>query len=398
LKRIVTQTVIKSLLMNEGEHMKRAAYFALSLTVLTGLVIPAALAKDPAPPPKPSVQIAILLDTSGSMNGLIEQAKTQLWNIVNEFIRARKNGRPPAIQVALYEYGKDALPAEAGYLRQILPLTDDLDRVSEELFKLQTNGGQEYCGWVIRDAVKGLEWSKSRDVYKAIFIAGNEPFTQGPVDFRVSCKSAIERGILVNTIFCGPSAAGGRTGWNDGAILADGRYMSIDQNQKVVEIPAPQDSLIAQLGVELNKTYLPFGRMGRGGLERQSAQDSNAAASSPSVLVTRSISKGNAIYCNDAWDLVDAIKNGKCKLEEVKTEDLPDDLQKLDQAGRKAKVEEARKQREEIQAKILKLSTEREKYIAAERKKLSGAKQDSLEQVMCKAIRDQAARSNFQFE
>ena len=68
-------------------------------------------------------------------------------------------------------------------MRLILPLTDDLDRVSEELFTLKTNGGEEYCGCVIRDAVKRLDWSRSGDVYKAIFIAGNEPFTQGPVNF-----------------------------------------------------------------------------------------------------------------------------------------------------------------------------------------------------------------------
>ena len=142
-----------------------------------------ARAKDPRPPPRPPVQIAILLDTSNSMDGLIAQAKTQLWNVVNEFVLARKDGRPPAIQVALFEYGKASLPSSEGFVRLILPLTDDLDRVSEELFALKTNGGEEYCGWVIRDAVNRLEWSRSRDVYKAIFIAGNEPFTQGPVDF-----------------------------------------------------------------------------------------------------------------------------------------------------------------------------------------------------------------------
>ena len=109
-------------------------------------------------------------------------------------------------------------------MRLILPLTDDLDRVSEELFALKTNGGDEYCGWVIRDAVNRLDWSRSRDVYKAIFIAGNEPFTQGSVDFHGSCRAAIERGILVNTIFCGASAEGRQTGWKDGAVLADGRY------------------------------------------------------------------------------------------------------------------------------------------------------------------------------
>src|SRR5436309_2777522 len=96
-----------------------------------------ATAKSPPQPPRVTVQIAILLDTSNSMDGLIAQAKTQLWTVVNEFVRAKKDGRPPAIQVALFEYGKQSLPASEGFVRMILPLTDDLDRVSEELFALK---------------------------------------------------------------------------------------------------------------------------------------------------------------------------------------------------------------------------------------------------------------------
>ena len=237
--------------------MKRFAI--MSACLLSGLVVPSRTpAETPKSSPSPTVQIALLLDTSNSMDGLIAQAKTQLWNVVNEFVKAKKNGRTPVIQVALVEYGKLTLSANEGYVRMILPLTDDLDKVSEELFALRTNGGEEYCGWVIREAVNKLEWSKTGDVYKAIFIAGNEPFTQGPVDFHASCRSAIERGIVVNTIFCGPNATGGTTGWRDGAVLADGSYMSIDQNQKVVEIPTPHDAEIARLGVDLNKT--PYGK------------------------------------------------------------------------------------------------------------------------------------------
>jgi len=354
-------------------------------------------AKSPGPP-RVTVQIAILLDTSNSMDGLIAQAKTQLWNVVNEFVRAKKDGRTPAIEVALFEYGKNTLSPGDGYIRLILPLTDDLDRVSEELFGLRTSGGDEFCGWVIREATSRLKWSKSSDVYKAIFIAGNEPFTQGGVDFHASCRSAIERGIVVNTIFCGPAGEGMQTGWKDGAVLADGSYLSIDQDVKIADIPTPHDAQIAKLGVELNKTYLPFGKMGQEGLARQSAQDANASAASPGVLVNRSISKGNAFYCNDAWDLVDAIKNGRCQLDELKTEDLPPELAKLDKAGRKAKVEQAAKERQTIQTRILELNQKREQFLAAERKKQAGAKDNTLDRAIVKAIRDQATRQHFTFE
>ena len=123
----------------------------------------------------PLIQMAVLLDTSGSMSGLIEQAKTQLWTIVNEFALAKRDGQVPMLQVGLYEYGKSSIPAKEGYIRMILPLTTDLDKVSEELFALKTNGGDEYCGKVIKSATESLAWSKSNDDMKMIVIAGNEP-------------------------------------------------------------------------------------------------------------------------------------------------------------------------------------------------------------------------------
>ena len=233
------------------------------------------------PTKKPLVQIAILLDTSNSMDGLIEQAKSQLWKICNEFIKAKQNGVAPEVRVALYEYGKSSLSASEGYIRQIQPFTQDFDKLSEELFALRTNGGEEYCGWVIQRAVEELSWDSTSDVYKAIFIAGNEPFTQGKVNYATSCKAAISKGIIVNTIHCGGEAEGVNTKWKDGAELADGKYMVIDQNRAVVSITAPQDQEIARLGVELNKTYISYGTAGKAGAARQARQESNVATLAP---------------------------------------------------------------------------------------------------------------------
>ena len=250
--------------------------------------------------PAPLVQVAILLDTSGSMQGMIEQAKGQLWKIVNEFINAKQNSRRPELQVALYEYGKSSLSEASGWIRQIVPLTNDLDKVSEELFKLTTDGGEEYCGWVIKEAVEQLAWSKAPNDFKAIFIAGNEPFTQGPVDYRQSCKAAIEKGIIVNTIHCGDQATGLSTKWQDGALLAEGKFMFIDHNRAVVHFEAPQDKEIAQLGVELNKTYIAYGAAGAQNQARQSAQDVNVFSLAPSAgaSVQRALTKASANYCN----------------------------------------------------------------------------------------------------
>ncbi len=346
---------------------------------------------------QPLVQMAILLDTSGSMSGLIDQARTELWSIVNEFVFAHRNGRRPELQVALYEYGKSVLPAEAGYIRRIVPLTTDLDKISEELFALTTNGGAEYCGWVIREAVKGLQWSDSPDDLKVIFIAGNEPFTQGPVGYKEACGTAAAKGIIINTIHCGSEQDGINGKWKDGAVLADGRYLCIDHNRQVVHVAAPQDSEIAELGARLNETYVAFGTEGGTARERQAEQDKNARQASAEAAVQRAVTKSSANYSNTGWDLVDAVQAGQIDLDKIKREDLPKNMQSMSAKERAAYVEGQAQQRAQIQAKIQQLNEQRKAYVAEEMKKRQG-KGQTLGSVIQQAVRTQAQEKNYTLE
>lgn len=347
---------------------------------------------------KPVIQLAILLDTSNSMDGLINQAKSQIWKIVNEFATAKRGGVQPELQVALYEYGNDGLSAEKGHIRQVLPLTRDLDKVSEELFALQTNGGSEYCGQVIDVATRELAWSKNTKDLKVIVIAGNEPFDQGSVDFRKSCKAAITAGVIINTIHCGSDEEGRKGFWKDGALLADGQYMFIDSNQAVAHIDAPQDKEIARLGGELNGTYIPYGNVGNEASARQAVQDSNAMSVAQGSSVNRALFKASANYRNEAWDLVDAVRANTVKLEEVKEAELPEEMRKLDLAGRKAYLDKQEKRRSEIQEEIRKLDDERKKFVAAKMKEQQNPDADTFDSAMIRALRKQAESKEFKFE
>lgn len=342
------------------------------------------------------IQLAILLDTSSSMDGLIDQAKSQLWKIVNEMALAKKDGKTPDLEIALFEYGKDSLPASEGYIKMIMPLSKDLDKISEKLFELKTYGGDEYCGMVIDRAVQKLNWSKNNNELKIIFIAGNEEFTQGKVDYIKSCKNAISKGIIVNTIFCGNYQQGVRTKWKHGAELADGKYMNINQNQKAVYIDAPQDKEIAKLGQELNKTYIAYGRSGRAYKARQKKQDMNAEEMGASSVVQRSLSKASAQYDNSGWDLADAVKNKNVKLEDLKEEDLPKEMKGMSSKEREKYVKKNIEKRKKIQKRLNELNKERRKYVAKERKKSS--KKNTLDQAMIKTIREQAIDKNYKFK
>ncbi len=343
---------------------------------------------------RPRIQIALLLDTSSSMDGLIAQAKEQLWKIVNSFATAKRDGQKPILEIALYEYGKDSLPAENGYIRQIVPLTQDLDRVSEQLFALTTNGGSEHCGQVIQKAVRQLEWSRSNKDLKLIFIAGNEPFTQGPVDYRSAVRDAAERGIIVNTIHCGPKHEGERGMWQDAARLADGSFLTIDHNQAVARIVAPQDQELAQLSAQLNRTYIARGGEG---VARQAAMDKAAESVSISSASARAAAKASAYYDNSGWDLIDATKNGRVKVEALAEHDLPQEMKKMSPEERKAFVAKKQKEREEIQKRIQQLNDERNKYIAEEMRKRTAKGNATLDEAMIGAARAQAEAKAFSF-
>ncbi len=345
----------------------------------------------------PKIQIALLLDTSNSMDGLIEQAKAQLWKMVNELALKQKGGKSPEIEIALYEYGNDGLDSREGYIRQLTALSADLDLVSEQLFSLTTNGGSEYCGWVIGDATEALSWSANSGDLKLIIIAGNEPFDQGPVAYTASCKKAISRGIQINTIFCGDYEEGVRTHWKEGAELADGLYFNIDANAKVVYMPTPYDDELLRLNEALNKTYIYYGDQGAGMYERQAVQDANAATYGKPSAAMRASVKAKKQYNNASWDLVDAMEQESVSLDELSEEELPEEMQGMSPEERRAYVEKMGRKREEIRAQILELDKKARAYRQEKEREMAASNgENTLDAVMMKALGKQAAAKGFQ--
>lgn len=348
-----------------------------------------------------SVDVAILLDTSNSMDGLISQAKQQLWTIVQQFAKAKKNGQTPVLRVALFEYGNTNLPASEGYIRQVVPLTDDLDKLSEALFSLTTNGGDEYCGQVIDEAITRLDWSEEPNGYKAIFIAGNEPFTQGEVDYQKSCKRAIENGVIVNTIHCGNHQTGVDGKWRHGAQLAEGEFFNIDQDQKIVHIDCPQDKIIIQLNAKLNDTYLWYGtRSSRENYARnQLAQDENAASEGISIIAGRATTKASAAYSNNFRCVVDTMIEDPDILKKIKEEELPDVLRNLAPEKREGYVKEMIAKRQDLQSQIGKLAAEREAHLVKERQRMADeAGEATLGDAVVSAVRKQLVASGFKVD
>lgn len=262
------------------------------------------------------------------------------------------------------------------------------------MFSLTTNGGNEYCGTVIKSSLDELEWGSNEDDLKMIFIAGNEPFTQGAVDFRDAAKQAKEKDVVVNTIFCGDFSHGVNTKWQEGAQLTYGDYIAINHNQQTVHIPSPYDDVLLQLNIQLNATYVPYGNYGKEKATQQLREDENAEDYSKANAVSRTVSKGSHFYNNAAWDLVDASMEKDFNYEDLKNEDLPEKLKGKKTKDIKLYIEKQKEERKKIQTEISKLSLKRKEFLAGEIKNNT----NGLERAMIEGLKKQAKKKNYTWD
>jgi hypothetical protein len=342
------------------------------------------------------IQVAILLDVSNSMDGLIDQAKAQLWNMVNVMGNARCDGLQPTFELALYEYGRPANGEANGYIKQLHGFTNNLDAVSATLFGIHTNGGSEHCPEVIVKSLDQMQWDAKSSTYKVIFIAGNETFRQGKIPWTMACDKAMEKGVIVNTIYCGSKEMGIREYWNLGAECGKGSYTNINHNAVMDEMDTPYDTLLFSLNDKLNSTYIAYGARGAEASLMQAEMDTKNYTLSKSAAAKRVEVKGKKeLYKNDDWDLVDAVAKDKELVNKIDKKDLPENLKNKSPQEISKYLEEQGKQRSEVQKQIAEVSVKRNNYLKSEKEKqLKGTGEVTLESAVEKIIKEQAKRFN----
>jgi hypothetical protein len=354
-----------------------------------------------SPKPVPRVQVAILLDVSNSMDGLIEQAKGQLWNMVKILSRAKCDEINPAIEIALYEYGRPENGENAGYIKQISGFTNDLDQLSRQLYALSTHGGDEYCGLVIYKSLTQLTWDSSASTYKVIFIAGNEGFVQGPVPYVTACAEARKKGVIINTIYCGLKEHGVSEKWDLGTECNGGTYSAIDQDAREPEIATPYDSAMYLMKEKLNETYLAYGPLGKEKSKAMYQADTQAVynLNDPTKISTYIVVKASSHLNYSAdWDLIDARTKDSTIVDKVDMQTLADSLKNKTRKELKQLVDAKAAERKRIQKEIMDLSTAREAFITAEKAKRNQKGPETLETAMERIIRTQAKRFNMKIE
>jgi hypothetical protein len=358
---------------------------------------PAAPAAHGGAPRGKTLEMVFVLDTTGSMGGLIEGAKQRIWGIVNEVMRSPSR---PQVRVGLVAYRDNS----DQYVTRVLPLTNDLDKVYTTLMDFEAGGGgdwQENVRRALSDGVRGAGWSPaSRDVAQVIFLVGDAPPHEYPnePDTLTTAADAVRRGMTVNTIQCG-SAPDTRRSWEEIARRGEGQYFAIAQDGGVQSITTPFDARLAELASRLGSTYMAFGGgAGPAGTQyraelsaRQDAAERKVVASAPTAAgADRAVNKA---INRDAYvgDLLQSIENGSVKLDDVKAEDLPDQLQKLAPAERQKEVARRLEERQKIRQEIVSLSRQRDEFLAAERRKSSGTR-TGFDAAVSAALKEQMAK------
>lgn len=370
----------------------------ISLCIFTFVLSTFSISQVPPPPNARKIQIAILFDTSGSMEGLIEQAKSTIWKVVNTASQMKVAGQIPELEIALYDYGNTSIKTP-NWIRKRADLITDLDSISGQLFSLTTNGGDEYCAAVIEASMKDLKWSTNPEDLRIIYIAGNEPFNQGPIDYKKILKEAAAKDIVVNTIYCGSYEQGVRELWYDAVTLGQGAYFNIDANREVFHIETPYDKEIQQINDSLNQTYVGYGSAGMYRMEKQAKEDMNASSKGIAVAAERAEAKSKVNYKNSSWDLVDGVSEGNVKLAELPKDQLPKELEGKSTQEIEKYLAEKKKQRTEYQTKISDLSTKRRVFIEEEKKKhIEAGKQKDFGSAITESLVTTAKKNGYEIE
>jgi Mg-chelatase subunit ChlD len=371
-------------------NMRRRITAAALIVLAASGIVRFASGADIAPAKKPRIEVCFVLDTTGSMGGLIEGAKQKIWSIANQMVSAKPT---PELKLALIGY-RDRSDE---YVTRLHDLTDDIDAVYEKLRAFKAGGGgdtPESVNQALHECVEKISWSQDRDVLKIVFLVGDAPphmDYRDDVKYPQICQDAVKRDLIINTVQCG-SIKGTQPIWQEIANLAEGSYTAIGQTGNMVAIATPMDAEISELNKAIGRTLIAYGaeRERRVVIAKQAAAE---AASAPASADRLSYNMRTSKSVQGGGELLDALDEGRIKLDAVKKSELPPELRKLSDDELRAYVEKQQAERTELKKKLAGLLNKRSEHIEAEKKRLAeGGIKDSFDEKVQETIRVQAAR------
>lgn len=357
----------------------------------------------PIQPPVPTgqkIEAVFVLDTTGSMGGLIETAKEKIWSIATTLAQAEQ---APEIRMGLVAY-RDRGDA---YVTDVVDLSSDLDTMYGRLMQYAADGGgdtPESVNQALDAAVNRISWSQDPSSYRVIFLVGDAPphmNYQGEARYPEIVQAATAEGIIVNTIQCGdmPQTV---APWTEIAHLGNGRYLKVEQAGGAFAVATPFDDEIAELAAELDKTRLFYGN------EDQMTELRGKVAATErltDVATTGSRARRGVFNATDSGhrnlfgdqDLVENVTKGDVSLEDIPEEELPEGFRELKPVEQQQRIEDLAGRRSELESRIDALAKSRSAYID-ERVAEEGGAEDSLDRQLYDTVKDQAAPAGISLE
>ncbi|MBW2279419.1 MAG: VWA domain-containing protein [Deltaproteobacteria bacterium] len=344
----------------------------------------------------PAIDAVFVLDTTGSMGGLIDGAKQKIWSIANQMA----SGQPsPRIRLGLVAY-RDRGDA---YVTQRFDLTDDLDAIYGHLLQLQAGGGgdtPESVNQALGEAVSQMSWTEGPGVYRAVFLVGDAPPHMDYADdvpYTETIAIARQRGIVVNTVQCGGLDAT-RPVWQAIASLGAGHYAAVPQNGGMVAVHTPMDDELGVLNQALADTAMAWGTVERRNeFEDKVARARSAPASVASARLAYMAKSPERGVASGRRDLIGALDAGEVDLDSLPEVELPAELRSLEPEEQRALIAGKKDERERIQKKVAQLVAERDAWIADERERSGGGKADAFDLKVLDMLREQAADAGLDF-
>jgi hypothetical protein len=344
--------------------------------------------------PRPIVEVAFVLDTTGSMGPLIEGAKRKIWSIAAAIVDANPNAEIRMGLVAYRDIGDE-------YVTKTFNLTTDIQDLYANLLELKARGGGDWPESVneaLEVGVTKLAWTQGAEICRILFLVGDAP---PHMDYAQDTKypdvirMAHDRGIIVNAVQAGTARDTERV-WRDIAQRGDGRYIPIPQDGgQIVIIETPWDTEIIELQGRINGTVIPYGpRAQRYGVEQKTRQVISASPSVASEMAGY-LNKNGAAYgsaITGRGDLVGDVTSGRQKLDGVKDEDLPDTLRTMKPEQRQAAIDKNMTERKGLNERMAELVKKRDQYVIEERKNTPGKPADSFDRAVADTLRAQIKR------
>lgn len=335
------------------------------------------------------VEVAFILDTTGSMADLIDGAKKKIWSIANTIIDTNPDATIRMALIAYRDRGDE-------YVLKTYPLSTDVQSLYAKLIKLEADGGgdqPESVNEALDKGIRSLQWDQGANVRRIVFLVGDAPphmdYRNAPKYPQV-LKQANQKNIIVNAVQAGDDGTT-RTVWKDIARLGQGRYIQIPQDGgQIQHVETPYDDEILRYQAQLDNTVLPYGsRQIREAVAGKMATKSMGSKESQ-VENSRYYSKksGKKEVVTGGGDLISDVAEGQVKISAIKSEDLPAVLQNKTAEEQKQIVDEYAGTRKQLEGKITSLVKSRDAYIEKQRAS-APAKVDSFDTAVKASLREQ---------